>query len=690
MKKSILVFAIVLLVIGCGSSGKTGNTPGAEKTNANLASLTISSGSLTFAPDTVSYSVEVTNSVSLVTIIATTNQSKATLRINGIEANSGSPFNTGNLNVGQNIIQIVVTSSNGSVNKTYSIVVTRLAPTLSNNANLSSITLSAGSLSPGFGENITAYNVQVSWETSSISLRPIIAGVNASININGTSVGSGENSQPLNLNVGPNTIYVVTTAEDGVTTKTYTISVTRISEPSHNANLANLTVSQGILAPGFNENTIEYTIQVQYEIGTITATPTSANPNSSIKINGIDTNSNEPSQAIPLSVGENAITILLTAQDGTTTKAYSIVVNRLKELSHNADLADLTSSSGTLSPGFNANNLNYTVQVTYDIAYISVTPTSAGVNSSVQVNDSDVISGTASPLIPIIEGENPITIKVYAEDGIISKTYEIVVTRLAEPSHDANLANLTISTGELSPTFDVNTYNYYVVFPYNTKLFTLTPTCSGVNASILVNNVPIVSGTASQIIDLNIGDNIVTIQIIAEDGSTVNYYYVIVTRLGVVLEKIDDAFWGESSIVYDPATGLDWLTPINTVNLSFNTVISYLGIGGYHNFRYATLDELNTLLVDANLTGGDYEWRFRATAFVNLFQPTYSGAVIIYSYIGVSGMFMAADETVTYFNVQGPLEGDLFAGVESGPLPDKEWLSPNTGSWLVRPHVYNP
>lgn len=47
----------------------------------------------------------------------------------------------------------------------------------------------------------------------------------------------------------------------------------------------------------------------------------------------------------------------------------------------------------------------------------------------------------------------------------------------------------------------------------------------------------------------------------------------------------------------DSATGLDWLDVTTTAGMSFNQVSSQLGIGGqFAGWRYATLDEFNTLV----------------------------------------------------------------------------------------------
>ncbi len=59
------------------------------------------------------------------------------------------------------------------------------------------------------------------------------------------------------LSAGTNTVTIVVTAQDGITTKTYIITVTRA--PSGNANLAGLKISSGTLTPVFAAGTISYT-----------------------------------------------------------------------------------------------------------------------------------------------------------------------------------------------------------------------------------------------------------------------------------------------------------------------------------------------------------------------------------------------------------------------------------------------
>ena len=97
----------------------------------------------------------------------------------------------------------------------------------SSNADLSSLTPSAGFLSPAFAPATTTYTVSVENATTSITLTPTLSDNTATVQVNGSPVNSGSASGPLALSVGQNTIPVVVTAPDGTTRKTYSVSVTR-------------------------------------------------------------------------------------------------------------------------------------------------------------------------------------------------------------------------------------------------------------------------------------------------------------------------------------------------------------------------------------------------------------------------------------------------------------------------------
>ena len=240
------------------------------------------------------------------------------------------------------------------------------------NLELSSLELSSGTLSPAFDANMTAYTAQVDNTVSSVTVTPTAANLKSTITVNGNTVISGIASLPINLLVGPNTITIVVLHRDSVpgfdvrklfqnrlcagyvpslsvyeniyffyffgrlfgfshsqAIKTYTVVITRLASVSHNADLAGLSMSTGsALSPVFNPNTKDYTARVANYVSSITAMPTAADSNSTITVNGEAVISGTPSQPMDLDIGSNTITTVVTAQDGTTTKTYTVTVTR--------------------------------------------------------------------------------------------------------------------------------------------------------------------------------------------------------------------------------------------------------------------------------------------------------------------------------------------------------------------------
>ena len=101
--------------------------------------------------------------------------------------------------------------------------------TPSTNALLSNLSLSIGSLGQPFQSSLYSYTYTVSFSVTSISVTATAANANSSIVIQGTTVLSGASSQQIALAEGFNTLTIDVTAEDGSTTQTYSIDITRTS-----------------------------------------------------------------------------------------------------------------------------------------------------------------------------------------------------------------------------------------------------------------------------------------------------------------------------------------------------------------------------------------------------------------------------------------------------------------------------
>ena len=119
------------------------------------------------------------------------------------------------------------------------------------------------------------------------------------------------------------------TAEDGQTTLTYTVAVTRAEpltpELSSDATLSALGLS-GVDFGTFDSTTTSYTAQVANSVSETTVTPTVNDSGASyvIKLGGVT----DADGVIPLSVGSNVITIEVTAANGGDSRIYTVEVTR--------------------------------------------------------------------------------------------------------------------------------------------------------------------------------------------------------------------------------------------------------------------------------------------------------------------------------------------------------------------------
>jgi len=152
------------------------------------------------------------------------------------------------------------------------------------NANLCALTADPGSLSVAFNENVTTYYVNVpdSVESVNISATP----TDSMATVSGTGI---------HLIDGNNSIYIVVTARDGETIKSYTITVVRSSETP------TLTVSNTLLNYTYFTETKQLTITsntnwtVSSNASWVTVSPISGSKNGSITVH-VTANANTPSR----------------------------------------------------------------------------------------------------------------------------------------------------------------------------------------------------------------------------------------------------------------------------------------------------------------------------------------------------------------------------------------------------------
>ncbi|MFC4674203.1 leucine-rich repeat protein [Dysgonomonas termitidis] len=130
--------------------------------------------------------------------------------------------------------------------------------------------------------------------------------------------------------------------------------------PSDNADLSSLTVSQGTLSPGFNVNTTNYTVSVANAVSSIEISTTAAGSSATVTGTGIK----------QLNVGNNTFNIVVTAENGTTTKTYTVVVTRANPAVYSIGTSSSPSSGGTTSgSGSYTQGTSCTVRATANTGY---------------------------------------------------------------------------------------------------------------------------------------------------------------------------------------------------------------------------------------------------------------------------------------------------------------------------------
>ncbi len=192
--------------------------------DATLSGLALSGITLSPAFDsaTTSYTAGVDNGVTETTVTPTANDDGATylVKLDGVaDADRSVP-----LAEGSNVITIEVTGADGDTAKTYAVTVTRAAPPPSNDATLSSLTLSGAPFA--FDPAIESYEVSVGHEVKQTTITAETNDEAASYEVALVLAGSYEDGT-VGLAVGANDIVLVVKAADGETMKTYAVTVTR-------------------------------------------------------------------------------------------------------------------------------------------------------------------------------------------------------------------------------------------------------------------------------------------------------------------------------------------------------------------------------------------------------------------------------------------------------------------------------
>ena len=506
----LFCFAATFGFNGCGDVNDVAGTP--PSTDANLSSIAVSPGTLqpAFSSDVINYTVDVTSSVTSVTVTAQPQDAGATVSIKGQTTKSRSV--TLGAEGSSTPISIVVTAPNGN-QKAYTVIVNRAG--LAGNTNLQSLTVSPGTLVPAFIATTTGYTVAAASGVGSVTVTAQAQDAGATVSINGQTTTS--RSVSLGAAGSSTLITIVVTAPNG-NEKTYLVTVNRAALGGNN-NLQSLTVSPGTLVPAFAAGTLNYTVAVASGVGSVTVTAQAQDSGATVSIDGQTTTSR--SVSLGAAGSSTPIPIEVTPPNGNQ-KTYTVIVNRAA-LGGNNNLQSLTVSPGTLAPAFAAGTLNYTVAAASGVGSVTVAAQAQDTGATVSIDGQT----TTSLLVTLgaAGSSTPIPIEVTALNGS-QKTYTVIVNRAALGGNN-NLQSLTVSPGTLAPAFAAGTLNYTVAAASGVGSVTVAAQAQDTGATVSIDG----QTTTSLLVTLGAAGSStpIPIEVTAVNGNQ-KTYTVIVNR----------------------------------------------------------------------------------------------------------------------------------------------------------------
>lgn len=436
-----------------------------------LLSLTVSEGTLSpdFDPDTNNYTVTVPNSINEITIEVIKEDVYAT--VTGAGRNSLAP--------GKNVLPVTVTNKEGHTN-TYNVIVYRNE---SPDATLKKLVVKNHNYIPIFNKLREGYTMTVGSDVTALEIEALPTDPNAKVKISGDKL----------LVTGENTVTIKVTAPDGVTTKTYTITVTKGT--SKNNFLSSLEVVDHPFKETFDKGYLgPYTVDVANDVNSVYIKAIPEESTSTVVNDGIHT----------LKTGKNTITIDVINEAGAK-KTYTIIIN--KASSTDGTLKDILLSDGTLDPVFDKNTYEYRVLVPSELETITVTGVLNSVTSSIKGN------GTYN----LIENETEVKLVVTSEDG---NETEYIVKIEKDITTSSKLAKLIVKDGELYPHFHKLITGYTIYVPNEVTSLDLDYAPEDDQATSVI--------TGNE--NFKVGTNKVTITVTSRDGSSTTTYEISVIR----------------------------------------------------------------------------------------------------------------------------------------------------------------
>lgn len=207
--------------------------------------------------------------------------------------------------------------------------------------------------------------------------------------------------------------------------------------------------------------------------------------------------------------------------------------------SSNANLSAIELRPGSLSPRFNPNTLNYTVEVDRNTNSLQLNTRKAHRAADVKING----RSTNSSRINLSEDRTTVSIVVTAENGN-TRNYQLTINRVEQKpvlSSNARLAELNLGSVQLSPAFSGNQNNYTANVDSDVSVVNIQSRAAESDARISIDGSEPAKGNARERKSLRPGENEFSIEVTAPDGTTKQQYSLTIVRDEPPMEMLDRA-----------------------------------------------------------------------------------------------------------------------------------------------------
>lgn len=245
--------------------------------------------------------------------------------------------------------------------------------------------------------------------------------------------------------------------------------------------LADLSVALGntsvTLLPSFSPGTTSYEVRLSNNVTTVTVSARPAVTGDTVRIEDQPTTSRAIDLGQPVPSESTKLVRIVVSESTTKSRTYTVLIRRAG-LAGNNSLQNLTVSPSSLVPAFGAETTSYEVDVSTDVTSVIVAATKADSNAVISGDLPD--QGQAT--IPLNgPGTSKIVLVTVTAPNGDARTYRITVNRAA-PMNNNNLSALSVSVGNLLPSFSPGSVNYSVEVPASVDRVTISATKSDPNA----------------------------------------------------------------------------------------------------------------------------------------------------------------------------------------------------------------